>query len=102
MAITLQVLYPIGDGTHFDHDYYTGTHLPLVDEHFGPHLEQTLVTRLTASAPEGAPMYYAIATLVFRDQDAFRAAMDSSRPVLEDIQKFTDTIPQMQLGETIG
>ncbi len=101
MSVTLQVLYPVADGTRFDHDYYTGTHLPLVAEHFGPHLHSTLVTRVTASAPGAPPEYHAIATLVFHDQGAFDAAMAVAEPVLSDIPKFTDTTPQMQVGSLV-
>lgn len=102
MSISLQVLYPVGDGTSFDHDYYTKTHLPLVDRHFGPHLERTLVTRISAAAGGGSAAYHVIATLVFLDRAAFDAAMAAAQPVLDDIPKFTDTTPEMQVGDVLA
>ena len=38
MSISLQVIYPIGDDTSFDYEYYLNTHMPLVGEHTGPHI----------------------------------------------------------------
>jgi uncharacterized protein (TIGR02118 family) len=100
MAISLHVLYPGGNGSRFDYDYYFSTHAPLVEKHFGPHLRQTILARTTASAPADPPAYHLIATFVFADQAAFDAAMAVAEPVLADIPRFTDTTPQMQIGET--
>ena len=36
MTATLQVLYPTGDGTTFDYDYYTATHFGIVETQLGP------------------------------------------------------------------
>ena len=32
MALSLQVIYPTTDETHFDMGYYVGTHMPMVGE----------------------------------------------------------------------
>ena len=34
---TLIVSYPEREGANFDADYYTATHIPLVEKHWGPH-----------------------------------------------------------------
>ena len=52
MSVSLQVIYPIGTETHFDFDYYVGTHLPLVGEHMGSHIERTVVTIGIAGGPD--------------------------------------------------
>ena len=64
MSVSMQVIYPITDETTFDYDYYFSTHMDVVGEHFGPHLERTLVTKGVADGPNTPPSIYAIATLV--------------------------------------
>lgn len=102
MALSLQVIYPIVDGTHFDMDYYLGTHMPLVGEHMGAHIASTLVTKGLAGGPDTPPGSYAIATMTFTDQAAMDAALKASGPVMADIPNFTDTKPQILVGEVVG
>lgn len=102
MALSLQVAYPTTESTHFDMDYYLGTHMPLVGTHMGAHIEQTVVTKGLSGGPETPPPFYAIATMVFADKAAMDAAMAAARPVLADIPNFTDTTPQMLVGEVAG
>lgn len=102
MAVSLQVLYPISDGTTFDFDYYTSTHFDLVGEHMGAHLESMLVTKGLAGGPDVPPAFHAVASLVFKDQDALNAAMGAAGPVLADIPKFTNVQPQMLIGEVLS
>ena len=52
MPMTLQVLYPVGDGISFDHDYYLNTHLPLVGEHMGEHLAGASASKGLAGGPD--------------------------------------------------
>jgi len=102
MPVSLQVIYPIGDDTHFDYDYYTSTHMALVGEHMGPHLQSTLVTKGLAGGPDTPPGYYAVASIVFADQDALGAAMAAAGPVLADLPNFTNVKPNMLIGDVIG
>lgn len=100
MAITLQVLYPIADGSTFDDAYYATTHMGLVGEHMGPHIQDTVVTKGLAGGPDTPPAFHAIATMVFADQAALDAAMSVAGPVLADIPNFTNAAPQMLIGQT--
>jgi uncharacterized protein (TIGR02118 family) len=102
MPVSLQVIYPVGDGTHFDHDYYVATHLPLVGEHMGPHIDSTLVTKGLAGGPDTPAGFHAVATIVFADQDAMNAAMAKAGPVLADLPNFTNVQPAMLIGEVVG
>ncbi|PWJ21354.1 EthD family reductase [Jannaschia seohaensis] len=102
MTVTVQVLYPTGDGVTFDMDYYTGTHLPMVGEHWGPHMADGLITRGVASGDGGAPDFHAIATVVFADQAAMDAAMAAAGPLLEDIPNFYGAKPVILVGSKIG
>ena len=102
MTVSLQVAHPIGEGTHFDYDYYLSTHMALVAEHFGPHMQSAQATRGLAGGPDTPPPYYAIATLIFADQDALNTAMANGAPVIGDIPNFTSSQPQMLIGEVIA
>ncbi|MBV7395472.1 EthD family reductase [Mameliella sediminis] len=102
MSVTVQVIYPATEGTHFDHDYYAATHMPMVAAAWGAHVSSQLVTKGLAGGPDTPPGYHAIASFVFADQAAMGAAMDKAGPLLEDIPNFTNTQPQVLIGETIG
>ncbi len=102
MPISLQVVYPITDGTTFDFDYYTKTHMPMVAKVAGNFIQTNLITKGLASGPESGPGYYLIATHVFKDQQTFDAGMAVAGPLLDDIRNFTDVKPEMLIGEVIG
>ena len=99
MALSIQVLYPVGDDTHFDMEYYLAKHMPLVGECSGEHLESTQVTKGVAGGPDQPPAFYAIATMTFADKAAMDAAMPKMGPALADIPNYTNTTPQMLIGE---
>jgi len=71
----------------------------LVGEHMGQHIQDTIVTKGLAGGPDTPPAFHATATMVFADQAAFDAAMTVAGPVLADIPNFTNTAPQMLIGQ---
>ena len=95
MPASLQVLYPVGKDTHFDHDYYANKHFVIVDDCAGEHIQSRVVTKGNASGPDTPPGYHAIATILFADQ----AAMSKLGPAIEDIPNFTNSQPEMLIGE---
>lgn len=101
MRVSLQVAYPVTEGTSFNYDYYFKTHMDVVNEHFGPHLQSATASKGIAGGPDTPSPFYAIATLVFADQAAMDAAMAAGGPVIGDIPNFTDTTPQMMIGEVV-
>ncbi|MFL4470279.1 EthD family reductase [Tateyamaria armeniaca] len=100
MAITLQVLYPVTDGSHFNDAYYAKTHMGLVDAHMGQHIQDMVVTKGMAGGPDTPAAFHAIATFVFADKADLDAALAAAGPVLADIPKFTNATPQMLIGQT--
>ncbi|MEW2913064.1 EthD family reductase [Leisingera sp. JC11] len=101
MPVSLQVIYPAGEGKTFDHAYYADAHMQIVDQHMGPHLQSVVVTKGLAGGPHVPAPFFAIATMVFADQSALDAAMQAAGPALEDIPNFTDVQPQILIGEVI-
>lgn len=100
MSVTLQVLYPASDSATFDYDYYTETHLPLIEEHWGALMETVEATRGLASGPNVPPAYLAIATVTFADMDSLDKAMsEHGGPVVDDVANFTNIRPQILIGE---
>lgn len=102
MPVSVQVIYPVSDDTHFDYDYYASTHMQIVAEHMGPHIQSRLVTKGLAGGPDTPPPFYAIATMVFADQAAMAAALKASGPVMSDLPNFTNVQPQMLVGDVIA
>lgn len=102
MTVSLQVLYPISDGSKFDFDYYTKKHFPLVATHMGAHTENVTASRGLAGGPDVPPAYHAVATLTFVDMPALQAALAVAGPVLADIPNFTNSAPQMLIGQVLA
>ena len=102
MPVSLQVAYPARDDTSFDYDYYLSTHMGLVAEHMGAHIQNTVVTKGLAGGPDTPPPFHAIATIVFADQTAMNAAMAAAGRVVADIPNFYNDAPQMLIGEVVG
>lgn len=101
MSTTLQVIYPVADGTSFDFDYYMNKHMGIVGDCIGEHIQSTLVTKGIAGGggPDTPPGYHAIASIVFADQATLDAALKKLGPALEDVPNFTNSTPQMLIGE---
>lgn len=102
MSVSLQVLYPVGDDTQFDHDYYTATHIPLVGEHMGEHIVSTSISKGLAGGPDVPAGFYVVATMIFASMENLQATLEVAGPVLADIPKFTNTQPMMLIGEVIA
>jgi uncharacterized protein (TIGR02118 family) len=102
MSTSLQVLYPIVEGSDFDCDYYLNKHMPIVGAAIGQYVQSTLLTRGVAGGAGTPAGYYAIATIVFANQSAMDSAMANIGPAVQDIPNFTSTQPQMLIGEVVG
>lgn len=102
MTLSLQVLYPTANETTFDHDYYATKHMPIVGEHMGPHIAETLIVKGLAGGPDTPAGFHAIATMTFSDQSALDAALAAAGPALADIPNFFSGQPQMLIGEVKG
>ncbi|KPA20869.1 EthD protein [Shimia sp. SK013] len=103
MPVSMQVLYPVAEGTTFDHDYYATTHMALVAEHMGPHITSAQASKgLGGGGPDVPAPYHVIATIVFPDQPSMDAAMAASGPVMADVPNFTNIRPTVMIGEVLG
>jgi uncharacterized protein (TIGR02118 family) len=92
--IRVTVLYPSGEGSTFDHDYYRDTHVPMALAAFG--LESAQIDR-GVDGPYVAGVHF-----LFDGMEQMQAAMASPDvpAVMADIANFTNVAPVMQVSET--
>ena len=95
MPVTVQVLYPTTEGLTFNHDYYLSTHMGLVGQHMGEHIQSAQVVKGLAGGPDAPSPFFAIATMVFADKQSMDTAMAAAGPVLADIPNFYNGQPHL-------
>ena len=75
--------------------------MTLVAHTFGDHIDSKLVTKGVADGMDKSTGYYAIATMIFKNQLAMNLALSRSGPLMEDIPNYTNTEPVMLIGEVV-
>ncbi len=96
----LFVTYPGDAQTRFDREYYVSTHLPLVQEAWGPHGLETIAAFFPAGEGAGT---VAVCVCGFRDEAAMQAAVGSPQTprVMADVKHFTDAKPSQSRAVTL-
>lgn len=95
--VRISVLYPSGEATTFDHEYYERTHIPRVVELVGDALKRIEVDRGIAGAGPGSPApYVCIAHLVFDSVADFETHMPE---LSADQVNYTNVAPALQISE---
>ncbi|MCC5999324.1 MAG: EthD family reductase [Pararhodobacter sp.] len=95
----VSVLYPNTEGKHFDLDYYTGRHLPLVHRLLDPKGLRSLTYYQPAP---GAP-FRLVAEMRFDDGKAARAALSAHGAETQaDIPNFTDEAPIILMAPLVS
>ncbi|KAJ5690191.1 hypothetical protein N7462_004583 [Penicillium macrosclerotiorum] len=105
MTYSAVVAYPNDEDITFDTDYYLKTHMPLVAQHWGPHgLKKWEVVKYERDLAGSKPAYLITATLVWDNEDAVKAALqsESAALVFGDIPNFTNKQPVTLAGTVIG
>lgn len=101
--IKVTILYPNGEGKTFNMDYYLNTHFPLLKSLFGDAMKTTAIDKGVSSGTPGIPVpYLAIGHLYFENisayQDGIKIHLDK---ILEDVPKYTNINPVVQISEVI-
>jgi len=99
----VSVLYPNGEGKHFDMDYYVDTHIPLVVQLLGDSLKGAAVEKGLGSAEPGsiAP-YAAMGNMYFDSVDDFGKAFGpNAATIMGDLPNFTNIEPIVQISEVV-
>ncbi len=89
----ITILYPKGDDTTFDMDYYTATHMPMFAEALGDNIQGW-----GAAAADGDD-YHCVAWASVQDFGAYQASMaEHGKRILSDVPNYTNSRPVMITG----
>ncbi|HEX5155416.1 MAG TPA: EthD family reductase [Parafilimonas sp.] len=101
--IKATVLYPNEEGKHFDFEYYTKKHVPMVKRLLGEACKKAEVEKgLSGAAPGSAPANTIIGYLYFDTIDDLQNSFGpNAEEIIGDVKNFTDINPVMQISEVI-
>jgi uncharacterized protein (TIGR02118 family) len=99
--IKVSVLYPAGDSTKFDMDYYCKSHMPMVQQKLGAACKSVAVEQgLGGAAPGAPPAYTAMGHLYFDSVADFQTAFaPHAEAIMADIANYTNVQPLIQISE---
>lgn len=102
--ILVTVMYPAGNDTTFDLEYYLNKHMPLVKDRWTPHgLKNAQVLRGAAKPDGSTPDYQMMALLTFGSMDDFKSAGKAhGREVFADIANFTNAKAAVQINDILA
>lgn len=99
--IKVSVLYPAGESTKFDMDYYCTSHMPMVKQKLGAALKSMAVEGgLAGGAPGAPPTYSAMGHLYFDSVAEFEGAFGPhAAEIMGDVPNYTNVEPIIQISE---
>lgn len=99
--IKVSVLYPAGANTKFDMDYYTKSHMPMVQSTLGSACKSFAVEQgISGPTPGSQPSYVAMGHLYFDTLEAFQSGFaQHASKFLADIPNYTNIQPVIQVSE---
>ncbi len=99
--VTVSVLYPNREGTKFDMAYYLNHHIPMVRQLLGSALKGVSVEQGISGEEPGSPApYVTTCHLRFDSVQAYQTAFGPhGQEIVEDIPKYTNSRPLIQIGE---
>jgi uncharacterized protein (TIGR02118 family) len=99
--IKVSVLYPAGESTKFDMDYYCKSHMPMVGQTLGSACKSMAVEQgVGGGAPGAPPTYAAMGHLYFDSVADFQAAFAlHAETIMADIPNYTNVQPVIQISE---
>ena len=98
--IRVSVLYPNGEGSKFDMDYYCNRHIPMVLEKLGAACKGVAVEQGLGGPEPGSPApFAALGHLQFDSIEAFQAAFGPhAETFMRDIPNYTNIQPVIQIS----
>jgi uncharacterized protein (TIGR02118 family) len=102
-AIKVSVLYPSGEGKHFDMDYYANKHVAMVAGLLGDSVVGATVEKgLGGAAPGDKAPYEAMGNLYFESMESFQNSFGpNAAEIMGDVPNFTNIEPQVQISEVV-
>lgn len=101
--IKVTILYPGGEGTKFDMDYYLNKHIPMVKNLLAGSLKLTAIDKGIAGGAPGAPATYSVLCYLYFDSvSAYRNAMSvNGSKIRADVANYTNIPPVVQISEVV-
>jgi len=94
--IAATILYPNNEGSKFDLDYYTNTHMPMFAERLGEACQSWGVIDTHGQ------QYHAIGWVVISSQEALNAALtEHGAEITGDVANYTDVAPTFVVGDVV-
>ena len=102
-SIKVSVLYPTGEGKHFDMDYYSHQHVALLVRLLGDSIKGATIEKgLGGGAPGEKPTYEAMGNLYFESMESFQNSFGpNTAEIMGDLPNFTNIKPLVQISEVI-
>jgi|TARA_B100001146_G_C16092628_1_gene395742 uncharacterized protein (TIGR02118 family) len=99
--IKVSVYYPNTDGGRFDFDYWTSSHIPLVQARLG--CSSTEASKGISDAnPNDPPMYVATVDMYFETVEAVHEGFKAhGSEIFADLPNYTDIKPQFIITEVL-
>jgi uncharacterized protein (TIGR02118 family) len=101
--VKVSVMYPKGEGKHFDMDYYANNHIPMVGELLGSQLKGVGVEKGISSAdPSSAATFAGMGNMYFETAEDFGASFGSNaEKIMSDLPNFTNIEPVIEISEVM-
>lgn len=94
--IGVTILYPREEGSTFDIDYYTNSHMPMFAGHLGEACQAWGVI-----AADG-PQYHCVGWAMVDSADAFNSAMaEHGAEIIGDVPNYTTVTPTLIVGNVV-
>ena len=100
--ICVSVLYAQAPGKRFDHDYYAGKHMPMVQERLQPLglIRYEIDRGIGGAAPGSSPPFACIGRLYFNTLTEFQQSFARHGDELRnDVPNYTDIQPEIQISQ---
>jgi uncharacterized protein (TIGR02118 family) len=99
--IKVSVLYPAGETTKFDMDYYCKSHMPMVQRTLGAACKSMAVEQgLGGGTPDAPPTFAAMGHLYFDSVAEFQTAFaPHAEAIMADIPNYTNVQPVIQISD---
>lgn len=101
--IKVSVMYPDGEGKHFDMDYYCNNHAPMVGGLLGDAIKAVTIEKgIAGPDPGSSATYAAVGNIYFASLDSFENSFGpKADEIMADLPNFTNIEPVIQVSEVV-
>ncbi len=98
--IKVSIMYPYGDKSSFDIDYYCDKHIPMVEKYFGATCQGITVDEgIMDEGTHQLPAFYAMAHFYFESIEAFQDTFaPHAEKIMGDAVNYTNVEPIIQIS----